>query len=195
MIDANTHGKVEFYLNQESYIMDATGVLDFMRVKLKRNTMGFYPENRKREYTNADNLYVKKIDQNIWYIQENYFMIEKNFCKTEDDITTKMHCIQEFLKNQKNIVSYYDAMKTISYLEQYLFEYFDYEKINEIELFQDLQGNWDIEKVFFIEERLKTTYFLLKEVENSYIFQEISEEQANQEIKTHQGWNRKSLFR
>ncbi len=196
VIDVKTHGKVRFYINQEPYIMDAAGVLDFMRVKLKRNTRGFYPENRRMEYDNQNNPQVKAMDQKIGYIQEDYFQIEKEiYCGMTEDVTTKMHRIQEFLRNHPQIVSYNDAMKTISYLEQYLLKNFDYEKMNEIELFQDLQGNWDMEKVFLIEESLKTTYFLLKEVENTYTFQEISEEQANQEMRTHRGWNRNLLFR
>lgn len=196
VIDPETHGKAKLKLDQEFYIMDAAGVLDFMRVKLKRNMLGFYPETRRKEYVDQKNPHTKAIDQKIGYIQDDYFSISKeNHSNVKENTTSKMYRIQEFLRNHPQIISFNDAMKTISYLEQNWFETFEYEKITEMNLFQDLNGNWDIENVYIIEDAIKPSYFLLKEIENTYTFQEITEEQANFEIKNHKGWNHNSLIR
>lgn len=193
VIDEDSHGKLKVKLFEEDYIMDAAGNLDFMRVKLKRNTRGFYPIKRREGY--ADSIEMKKLDQRIHYIDEDYFKIENVIINNPNDsIVDKFHQIQLFLNQHPHIRSENDASKVINYLQMYLLTNSEFFHVSEQELFYDQYGNWDIKRIYTIEEYGKSTSFLLEEKNSKYIFEEITEEDAQRKINSHKGYSKKLLF-
>lgn len=180
VLDEEAHGKVKVKLCQEDYIMDAAGNLDFMRVKIKRSTRGFYPLLRRDEY--RDSTEMKRIDQKIHYIQEDYFDIEKEFIKNPTD-GLKFSQIQSFLREHPTIQSENDVSKVIDYFATHLLTSTQAYRMQE--LFLQYSNDWDIKRLYTIEEPRKITIFLLSGDSNHYTFEEITETQAKQEIENH----------
>ncbi len=181
---------------------DATNNSDLTRVKMGLHTNYSYVpvieniDSNKDEYLEAYKRNLKKVDQKIGYIKEEYedYYLQQLYKKMDSSFEQyynniesskksdnyfiyQLYTVKEQFEKYKKIKSFSDAEICISYLLLHLLDDSYITQIHEIHLFQTSydQKNWDFINIYPVQLENDILYFMLEETKTGCDFYEITE--------------------
>lgn len=185
------HQYVKFLIDGKEVLADACGVSDLAHVKFHNNTRGFYPNHKHYDYDQ-----IPKIDQNIGYLDTEYFItrlnkristLEEQFQNNgnpqdlfyqDEFLISKLYEIKEMLESFSNLKEFTDCQFFIDYVLGKMLTNFEKDKIYKFDLYNPYLPDWDFKRLYQVDLTNDILYFLLEKIENGYMFYEIGENTA-----------------
>lgn len=194
------HTWVNFHDSKRIIKADATANSDICRAKMQLTTYGYQPFWKEPGFDDT----LKQMSQKFGYIKENFYgtsikqyvrkLYEEYDGSDQDEFTiVRINKLKEMFGSFDKISGFTDASFAISYLEKAFFKD-EIDNIGLVQLFENhSDDDWDFYNIYTYELENQVLYYILRKVEQQYRFQEITQSDAVQYVKSLKGMGRELI--